>query len=435
MRVHRTSLFVILLTILACNAKVKTTDNCGDGFLDPGEACDGSALTVQDCSDLGYYSQSAPLTCRADCTIDDTVCTDRCGDTTIQTNFGEQCDGNNLDGKTCELLGLRGGTLACDQYCRFDSSGCEEQAVCGDGQVQAPLEACDGTDLQDNTCEGLGYYGGTLACDDDCRFDETACATFGRCGDGDLQRMYGEQCEGADLDGQTCEDLGYYGGILLCDTACRFDESNCAAVGRCGDEIIQENHAETCDGTNLGGDTCESLGYHGGELSCNAGCTLDLADCEAHGACGDGFIQMTEFEECETGNLMGHTCLTLGYHGGELLCDAECRLDVSLCEAAGRCGDGAIQASFAEQCDGASLGGATCLTLGYYGGQLACGPACTLDVTNCATYGRCGDGVIQSARGEGCDGADLNDFTCESFGMTGTLVCSASCILDTSGCH
>ncbi|MBU1245153.1 hypothetical protein KJ612_18265, partial [Myxococcota bacterium] len=123
------AMLILIPALIACNAKVKTKDSCGDGFIDPGEGCDGASLPVQDCQDLDYYSQSAPLVCRADCTLDTTVCSGRCGDTQIQSNYGEQCDADNLDGKTCELLQLRGGTLACDQYCRFDTTGCEEQAV------------------------------------------------------------------------------------------------------------------------------------------------------------------------------------------------------------------------------------------------------------------------------------------------------------------
>jgi hypothetical protein len=39
----------------------------------------------------------------------------------------------------------------------------------------------------------------------------------------------GEDCEGADLGGQTCLDLGYAGGTLACDIACTFDTSGCLA--------------------------------------------------------------------------------------------------------------------------------------------------------------------------------------------------------------
>lgn len=46
------------------------------------------------------------------------------------------------------------------------------------------------------------------------------------------------------------------------------------------------------------------------------------------------------------------------------------------------CGDGSVNA-VGEQCDGADLGGATCTSLGFPGGTLACTPACGFDTTGC----------------------------------------------------
>ncbi len=39
----------------------------------------------------------------------------------------------------------------------------------------------------------------------------------------------GEDCEGDDLNGETCLSLGYASGDLSCDIACTFDTSNCVA--------------------------------------------------------------------------------------------------------------------------------------------------------------------------------------------------------------
>jgi hypothetical protein len=41
-----------------------------------------------------------------------------------QLDRGEQCDGTNLFGRTCETLGFTGGELACRPDCLFDNSGC-----------------------------------------------------------------------------------------------------------------------------------------------------------------------------------------------------------------------------------------------------------------------------------------------------------------------
>lgn len=55
------------------------------------------------------------------------------------------------------------------------------------------------------------------------------------------------------------------------------------------------------------------------------------------------------------------------------------------------CGNGTIDSG--EACDGADLSGASCVTLGYPGGQLACGPACELDLSTCEGSENCTDGV------------------------------------------
>jgi hypothetical protein len=48
--------------------------------------------------------------------------------------------------------------------------------VCGDGVVEGS-EQCDGGNLAGQTCEGLGYFSGDLACDGSCVFDTSGCTT------------------------------------------------------------------------------------------------------------------------------------------------------------------------------------------------------------------------------------------------------------------
>jgi hypothetical protein len=46
---------------------------------------------------------------------------------------------------------------------------------------------------------------------------------------------------------------------------------------------------------------------------------------------------------------------------------------------------------------------------------------------------KCGDGAVNVAS-EHCDGAALDGYTCSSFGMYGTLACTAGCDFDLSAC-
>ncbi|MBU1509287.1 formylglycine-generating enzyme family protein, partial [Myxococcota bacterium] len=187
------------------------------GFLDPGEACDGSQMTATTCDELGYYDQQGVLTCRSDCTFDLSVCTGgRCGDGNLQAGEGEQCDVENLDEMSCSTLGLGDGTLSCKDTCRFDISLCELAVECGDDVAASPYETCDGTDLDDQTCESQGFHRGDLACNAECtEFDTSGCTN---CGNGDVDD--GETCDGANLDGQTCVTQGFGSGTLACNDGC-----------------------------------------------------------------------------------------------------------------------------------------------------------------------------------------------------------------------
>jgi len=424
---------ISLMLMTACDAKVKRVGSCGDGFLDPDEECDGIELRFTDCASLGYHEQIAPLTCRENCTLERRVCSGRCGDATIQTEAGEECDGENIGTYSCQELGFYGGTLACAEDCRFDKADCETYGRCGDGVRQEQDEQCDLLDLGGASCGTLGlqFTGGNLRCDSHCAYDTTDCVTSDDCGNGQLDE--GEECDRDQLDGQSCGSLGYHGGDLTCRTDCRFEVADCVAVGRCGDNVIQEEYGELCDGSNLASVTCVSLGYNAGTLTCTNECAHELADCEASGRCGDGVLQ-GEYEDCEPGIALVADCVSLGYYGGVLSCSPECRYELASCIGVGSCGDGLWQSAF-EDCDGELLGGNTCVGLGYHGGTLACSAECSWDLVSCAAVGRCGDGLRQDPF-EQCDGIDLGPATCQTSGYDyGTLACGADCLFDLSDCR
>lgn len=67
-----------------------------------------------------------------------------------------------------------------------------------------------------------------------CSDDTVAAARGGalptECGDGALDAA-GEQCDGTDLGGDSCASLGFASGTLGCTSACRFDTSACNLGG------------------------------------------------------------------------------------------------------------------------------------------------------------------------------------------------------------
>lgn len=208
--------------------------------------------------------------------------------------------------------------------CAFDTSGLKRQTpvTCGNGMLDDG-EVCDGDDLNQKTCESLGYLGGTLACAADCTLDTRAC-TEPTCGDGSREGF--EVCDGADLNGETCQSQGFSSGILLCAADCRsFDTSSCSL---CGNGQLDEG--ETCDGEELGDKSCESLGFFTGTLACLPTCRgLDTRNCTN---CGNDRLDINEV--CDGTAGIDETCLDHGCRSGTVTCAADCgSLNLSGCYA------------------------------------------------------------------------------------------------------
>ncbi|MDC0670685.1 hypothetical protein [Nannocystis radixulma] len=167
---------------------------------------------------------------------------------------------------------------------------------CGDGLVEAP-EECEAVDLKGQSCMTLGFTGGTLKCAANCVFDKSQCVSES-CGDGTLNGgeecdcgQQGANCTAPQLANMACANLvapangNYHGGTLACGSpqSCLFNKAGCIY---CGDGV--RNGPEACEGGDLGGQTCNGLGFSGGgTLSCNANCTHNTGGC-VNIACGDG---------------------------------------------------------------------------------------------------------------------------------------------------
>ena len=65
------------------------------------------------------------------------------------------------------------------------------------------------------------------------------------------------------------------------------------------------------------------------------------------------------------------------------------------------CGNGVVETN--EECDGADLDDTTCASFGFDGGVLACLPGCTYDTSGCNMAPACGDGQLNVDLGESCD--------------------------------
>ena len=397
---------------------------CGDDTADPGEDCDGTDISTT-CEMEGF--DGGTIACGGDCTVDTAGCFS-CGDGVA--NGAEECDGTDLGGSDCIGEGFVGGTLACATDCTYDVAAC---TLCGNDMVDTG-EQCDGTDLAESSCGDLGFDSGDLACDSMCQFDTTACvgAPEEVCGD-DL-RVGSEVCDGPQLGGETCISQGFVSGDLACASDCTaYDTSGCET---CGDGAIDGD--EECDGTDFGGDTCVSLGFDGGDLACGTDCTVDTSGCttDEPPVCGDDIAEGAEV--CDGTDLVAEDCTTQGFDGGDLACASDCTaFDTSACttDEPPMCGDDAVNQD-SEECDGSDLADETCESQGFTSGTLDCNDDCTFDTDDCSEDpgAMCGDGVAEGD--EECDRMDLLGATCESQGFdSGTVACTVTCRLDTSGCE
>ena len=198
-----------------------------------------------------------------------------CGDGVA--HYGETCDGMDLNEQSCtDIDGYIAGELGCADDCTLDLSACIAPG-CGNGIFESDTETCDGAELDGMTCDDFpGFTGDGLACADDCSgFDTSGCTAI-VCGNNSAET--GEACDGTDLAGMSCDDLpGFTGPGLACAGDCTFDTSACTDNSVCGDGEVNGN--EECEGTSIGGETCESQGFTGGSLGCGDDCTLDTAEC------------------------------------------------------------------------------------------------------------------------------------------------------------
>lgn len=236
---------------------------CGNGRVNVGEGCDDGNLTAGDgcsatCTIEGGYQ----------CTAAPSVCVSSCGNG--QIDAGEACDGAALNGQTCVGLGYASGSLACRNDCTaFDESAC----VACDPQNCAEVGA---------TCGPAGDgCGGTQNCG--------VCNQPQFCGGGGIPSQCGGSCAP-----MTCPTIGAVcgqhpngcGQVLECGAcpsgqSCMGFPAQCVATSTC----TPVSAAVAC-----GGRTCGSVSNGcGGLLSCGScpagqGCTF-AGTCSTTGVC------------------------------------------------------------------------------------------------------------------------------------------------------
>ena len=131
------------------------------------------------------------------------------------------------------------------------------------------------------------------------------------CGCGNDLREVGEQCDGFDVGDATCTGLGFPGGQLACAADCTYDTMPCEL---CGNGVVDAAVGEVCDGSDFAGVSCASYGFEMGDLICNSCAVIDPSQCSggmslqppvSYKACGFDFEDPDHPADCSAGTCAG----------------------------------------------------------------------------------------------------------------------------------
>lgn len=179
---------------------------------------------------------------------------------------------------------------SCDSYTSYNGGVCEADMcgitqVSSNCSWDVAI-GCFENIFTEDCSNGIDDDGDWLAdCDDPDCSSTAYCQGSVSCGDGIINS--GEECDTGifSYGWDSCEDFGYGGGILACNPpgapgSCRLDFSGCTDPVDdspfCGNDIIESG--ESCDGTELGGVGCGDLGFFSGSLAC-INCHFDTSYC------------------------------------------------------------------------------------------------------------------------------------------------------------
>jgi peroxiredoxin len=236
--------------------------------------------------------------------------------------------GFTKDGRRCvpdEIGGGGGG-----------STSPAPSATCGNG-IREAGEQCDGANLGGQTCAGLGFASGTLTCNPNCTINTSGC-TSAQCSQlSDCPDMT-SQCKTATCSSGTCEYADFAGIGDPCTVGT-------GACQRTGTKVCNGNGGVVCNATP---GTPQAEICNGIDDDCDGVVDNDCTGCSDPSFC-PGTDTTCAFRTC-----VGGQC-GQGFANGGTPCGTTCSgstLTSQVCNGSGGCVDGASQSCSPYFCNG-----------------------------------------------------------------------------------
>jgi hypothetical protein len=247
---------------------------CGNAMIDGGEDCDGAELGGMACADVDPATPNGALACAANCKFDSSGCA-AAGGAFIAlnevTSLGADVGPFAGLGDAIELYNPGDAAIDLSGWQMSDAPALpvDKTYVFPPGTTLAPGEYLVLTAYDDVALTGDFPFGLSSS------NEETLTLA-----DADGAQVDQVIFSGADATLSYCRLPDGTGAWQLCDST--LGGANIAASMICGNGTREGT--EPCEGADLGGATCETLGYAGGALSCTATCTFETGMCTSPSA-------------------------------------------------------------------------------------------------------------------------------------------------------
>ncbi len=434
------------IDVSGCSATDPNAPVCGNGIIQTGEQCDGTNFGGKTCASVNAATPNGSLKCTA-CQLDASGCSAPapavpvCGNGQLES--GEECDGSAIGSKTCSSLGFAGGTLACTAACKYNTIGCSFFCPAGtkDGYVYSSLNNGGSQSVTRSACYRAngGTWTATATCNNSAISISNAnlvCNSgYLKVGGAWYQENYGcydacvyATCAAGNVSGYAYDQMnhndtkqaikaitnGSCGAKALCnDGTVTISEENCICT-----EGVYDANSKACVGCLADGDcdegykcnnkvcekkcwslleTVSAFTYKEGDVLASYGCSIKTAkdnpDCIDNPTCPSGCNDYGPKDVGDTGGK--DSCKNSHWHNRDIY----------------RCGDN----SYVNRC----YGDACRMTLGY---TTASG---IVNASGKCVYNYyCGDGICTSSTGEECSSCSQDCGSCVVSGYCGDGICN-----------